>query len=269
MQRVPPLREIPSALARAAASFLLLACLTLPAAAQTIITPKNEKLTFTDAEITDGLLKIAFGAEYHLAGRVDGIRKYDKPVRVFIDNRARPDRAAALRAIVTDIGNRIRNLEIAITDNRDSANMTITLVRDRDLQKTIASFYGDERARDIKQTMDPQCLSSFNKDDTLAIINSNVILTVDAGDFIFADCAYEEILQALGPINDAGSVPWTTFNDDVSTGRFVIYDQLLLNILYDPRIRPGMTAQQVTAVLPAILPDVRTWVSQKNGRKAR
>ena len=40
--------------------------------------------------------KTAFGAEFHLAGRVDRIRKYDVPVRVFVDN-SRPDRGADAR----------------------------------------------------------------------------------------------------------------------------------------------------------------------------
>jgi len=64
---------------------------------------------------------------------------------------------------------------------------------------------------------------------------------VDAGDFTFYDCAYEELLQGLGAINDDPSVPWTMFNDDVQMGFFDVYDQYLVNILYDPRIRPGMT----------------------------
>ena len=66
-----------------------------------------------------------------------------------------------------------------------------------------------------------------------------MILPVDAGEFAFYDCAYEELLQALGAINDDRSVPWTMFNDDVQMGFFDVYDEYLLNILYDPRVRPG------------------------------
>ena len=54
-----------------------------------------ERKTFTDAEIVDGFFKVTFGAEFHVAGGVDRIRKYDGPVRVYIDNRAKPDRSAA------------------------------------------------------------------------------------------------------------------------------------------------------------------------------
>ncbi len=48
-------------------------------------------------------------------------------------------------------------------------------------------------------------------------------------------------------------------------GFFDVYDQYLLNILYDPRIKPGMTIAEVQAVLPEVLADVRAWVRKVNG----
>ena len=80
--------------------------------------------------------------------------------------------------------------------------MLVKLVRDRDLYRTIATFYGGERAKEIKSSLDPQCLSGFRKNEKFEIERSDVILTVDNGDFVFLDCAYEELLQSLGPIND-------------------------------------------------------------------
>lgn len=225
---------------------------------------KAEQKVFTDQQIIDGFFKIVFGAEFHVAGRTDRIRKYDVPVRIYIDNRAKPDRRPQVAAVVADIRSKIRGLDIAIVQNRKEANVSVTLVRDRDLEKTIRAFYGRARARTILQSLEPQCLSGFRKDDFYRIVKSDVILVTDAGDFIFYDCAYEEILQSLGPINDDSSVPWTMFNDDVQMGFFDIYDQYLLNILYDPRIKPGMSAEEVRQLLPQVLPDVRAWVAQVN-----
>jgi hypothetical protein len=225
---------------------------------------RAEKKSFTDPEIVEGFMKTSFGAEYHLAGRVDRIRKYDGPVRVFADGN-HATRKAQLAKIVADIGQRIQHLDIAMTDRAEDANVTVQLVRDRDLTRTIAANYGRERAREIKSSLDPQCLSAFRKNERFEITHSDVILTVDNGDFVFFDCAYEELLQALGPINDTSSVPWTMFNDKVSMGFFDVYDQYILNLLYDPRIRPGMTVEQVKAVLPQALADVRAWVRKING----
>lgn len=227
---------------------------------------RAEKKSFTDGEIVDGFLKTAFGAEYHLAGRVDRIRKFDGPVRVYAEG-DRADRKTQLAKVVADIGKRVQHLDIAMVDTSEAANVRVKLVRDRDLFRTLTSFYGAEKAREIRTSLDPQCLSGFRKNDNFEIEHSDVILTVDNGDFIFLDCAYEELLQSLGPINDTASVPWTMFNDDVSMGYFDVYDQYILNLLYDPRIKAGMTVAEVKAVLPAVLTDARAWVKQVNGLK--
>jgi hypothetical protein len=262
----PPLHLQIFTLALAA---IILACPAVPAfsAEKPTIAERQraEKKTFTDSEIIDGFFKTAFGAEFHLAGRVDRIRKYAMPVRVFAAGANRPDRTAQLAKVVADIGRRIQHLDIAMANTIDDATMTVTLVRDRDLIPTVQRFYGEQRAREIKSSLDPQCLSGFRKNERSEIEHSDVILTIDKGDFVFLDCAYEELLQALGPINDTNSVPWTMFNDQVSMGFFDIYDQYLLNILYDPRIKPGMSVEEVKAVLPEVLADVRAFVRKVNG----
>jgi len=246
---------------------LLLPVAVLPAVAGEIpaIASRQhaEKRSFTDAEIAEGFFKTAFGAEYHLAGRVDRIRKYDMPVRVFADGH-RADRKVQLAKVVTDIGAKVQHLDIAMTESGEDANVHVKLVRDRDLYHTISQAYGSERAREIKTSLDPQCLSGFRKNDAYEIEHSDVILTIDNGDFVFLDCAYEELLQSLGPINDTSSVPWTMFNDNVSMGFFDVYDQYILNLLYDPRIKAGMTFAEVKAVLPEVLADVRAFVKKMN-----
>src|SRR6195256_486640 len=76
---------------------------------------RAEKKSFTDSEIVEGFMKTAFGAEYHLAGRVDRIRKYEVPVRVFADGN-RPDRKAQLSKVVADIAQRVQHLDIAMAE---------------------------------------------------------------------------------------------------------------------------------------------------------
>jgi len=218
---------------------------------------RSEKTDFTDAQIVEGFLKTTFGAEYQLAGKVDRIRKFDKPVRVFITGENRPDRSRQIETVTADIGRHIDHLDIAVTTNREEANLIVQLVQDRDFDRSIRKSYGTTTARKIKKSLNPQCLSGFRKNDKYEIEHAEVILTVDSGNFVFLDCAYEEMLQSLGPINDTGSVPWTMFNDAVSMGFFDTYDRYLLNILYDPRVKAGMSVDQVRPLLPDILKDIR------------
>jgi len=249
---------------------LLTALIALPSPASAVDSAsiatrqRQQRTTFTDKDIIDGFLKTTFGAEFHLAGRVDRIRKYEMPVRVAVSG-AHGKRQKQIAGIVADIAKHIRHLDLAMTTDVEAANVNIHLIHDRDFDSTLTTFYGEEHAKDIRASLDPQCLSGFRKNEAFAIQHSDVFLTVDNGDFTFRDCAYEELLQSLGPINDTSSVPWTMFNDDVRMGFFDIYDQYILNILYDPRIKAGMTMTEIEAVLPQVLTDVRAWVAKVNG----
>ena len=220
----------------------------------------SERLDFTNDEIKDGFFKIAFKAEMQIDAPVERIRKFDEPVRIFVDSMGLPDRRSEIAAVVADIRSRVNHLDVAVTDDREAANFVVRLVAERDLRRTIRSLYGSERAKQIQHSLHPECLSGIGKDKLYRIRRAEVILPVDAGEFTFYDCAYEELLQALGAINDDPSVPWTMFNDDVQMGFFDVYDQYLLNILYDPRVRPGMTKTDVSALLPDILPTARAWI---------
>ena len=224
---------------------------------------RAERKDFSDTEIVDGFMKTAFGAEFQLAGRVDRIRKYAMPVRVFAAGGSRA-RKSQLAAVIADIRMRVQHLDIAMAETREAATIEVRLVRDRELYPTIEKLFGSARAREIKTSLDPQCLSGFRKNEKFEIEHSDVILATDVSDFAFLDCAYEEVLQALGPINDTATVPWTMFNDQVQMGFFDVYDQYILNLLYDPRITPGMTVEEVKAVLPEALADARAFVRKVN-----
>ena len=226
-----------------------------------------ERTDFTDDQIKDGFFKIAFHAELQFGAPAERVRKFDEPIRIFLDSKGKPDRRAEIAAVVDDIRAHVNHLDVAVTNDRQAANFVVRLVAARDLDRTIRALYGSDKARRIQQTLNPQCLSGIGKDQRYRIRRAEVILPVDAGDFTFYDCAYEELLQALGAINDDSSVPWTMFNDDVQMGFFDVYDQYLLNILYDPRVRPGMTPKEVDALWPDVFSATREWVANAGSRR--
>jgi Protein of unknown function (DUF2927) len=262
-----PLSHIVEHIGKATATVVTLsalACVIAPAHAENPDIASRraaERHDFTNEEIKDGFFKIAFQAELQVGPKSDRVRKFDEPVRIFIDSKAQPDRSAEIATIVADIRRRIDHLDIDITDDKEAANFVVSLVADRDVATTIRARYGGRRADRIEKALTPQCLSGIGKDKQFRIRRAEVILPVDAGDFTFYDCAYEELLQGLGAINDDRSVPWTMFNDDVQMGFFDVYDQYLLNILYDPRIRPGMTKPEVEGLMSGVLAAARAFVT--------
>src|SRR5271156_2648693 len=90
-----------------------------------------ERTDFTNDEIKDGFFKIAFGAELQLDKPSGRGRKFDEPVRIFVETAAAgPDRRGEIANVVADIRARINHLDIAITGDRRAANFVVRLVSD-------------------------------------------------------------------------------------------------------------------------------------------
>jgi hypothetical protein len=145
------------------------------------------RTSFTNDEILYGFFKIAFGAELQIGPRVERIRKFDRPVRVFVVNHGAPDRRADVAAVIADIRARVDHLDVVMADDRSTANVVATLVQKRDLKRAIRSVFGRDRAKLIQRSLSPQCLSGFAKDRRYRIQRAEVILPVDAGEFMFYD----------------------------------------------------------------------------------
>lgn len=62
-------------------------------------------------------------------------------------------------------------------------------------------------------------------------------------------CFHEELTQGLGLANDSPQVRPSIFNDDEEFAFLTRHDELLLKILYDPRLRPGMTEAEARPIV--------------------
>jgi Protein of unknown function (DUF2927) len=132
--------RLPTAVVFAAIALVVAAVVGAPARAENLEVSARrsaERTGFTNDEIVEGFFKIAFGAELRVTGATDSIRKFEAPVRVFVDNRAQADRRDLIASVVTDIRQRVDHLDIALTDDRRAANVVVILVRNRDLKRTI------------------------------------------------------------------------------------------------------------------------------------
>jgi hypothetical protein len=89
----------------------------------------TERTNFTDDEIREGFFKIAFGAELQIGPRTERIRKFDSPVRIYVNNLGTPDRRRDVASIVSDIRSRVAHLDMDLTNDRKVANVVVTLVR--------------------------------------------------------------------------------------------------------------------------------------------
>jgi len=65
-------------------------------------------------------------------------------------------------------------------------------------------------------------------------------------------CIHEEIAQGLGLANDSRDARPSIFNDDEEFALLTRHDELLLKILYDPRLRTGMTPDEARETVETI-----------------
>jgi len=95
------------------------------------------------------------------------------------------------------------------------------------------------------------------------ISKSDALIVIDEGKELFSRCMTEEILQGLGPLKDDPSLKHSMFNDTSKFTSFRRFDRLLLNILYDKRIRPGASQSRVQNILPVVTRSVQKRISER------
>ena len=70
-------------------------------------------------------------------------------------------------------------------------------------------------------------------------------------------CIVEETTQVMGLPNDSSDVRPSIFNDRGGLDDLSGQDVLLLRLLYDPRLKAGMTRDEALATARRILPELR------------
>lgn len=78
------------------------------------------------------------------------------------------------------------------------------------------------------------------------------IIRAEHPDLLRLSCIHEELAQALGLANDSPDARPSIFNDDEEFALLTWHDELLLRILYDPRLRSGMSAAQARPIVQKV-----------------
>lgn len=82
------------------------------------------------------------------------------------------------------------------------------------------------------------------------------LIRAEHPDLVRLSCIHEEIAQGLGLPNDSPRARPSIFNDDDEFALLTSHDELLLKMLYDPRLTPGMTIEQARPVVRIIARDL-------------
>lgn len=100
---------------------------------------------------------------------------------------------------------------------------------------------------------DTQCVVfAGDRDDDNQIERAVAVIRAELPDLMRAACIHEELAQGLGLPNDSPEARPSIFNDSDEFGLLTSHDELLLQMLYDKRLQPGMTADEARPIFTKI-----------------
>ncbi len=228
-----------------------------------------------DAPVDPGTLarnftRVALREEHaRIAGRITGegraapLRRWEEPVRLSVEfgDSVAPSQRAADLAIISDYAERLgsitghpvsftsddgnfRVLVLGEEDRRDYADRLRALVPGIDAQ-TVSLITGLPRSA--------QCVvATFARGNRDVFTDAVAVIRAELPDLTRESCVHEELAQGLGLPNDDEDVHPSIFNDREEYALLTRHDEMLLQILYDARLRPGMRAQDAMPIVEEI-----------------
>ncbi len=110
-------------------------------------------------------------------------------------------------------------------------------------------------------TASPCAAQFFNVDrpapEAGTILGALVLIRAGLPEPLLRSCIEEELTQAMGLPNDDAGVRPSIFNDEKEFGVLTAHDELLLRVLYDPRLAPGMPPEAAMPVVRQIIAELR------------
>ncbi|MCU0900097.1 MAG: DUF2927 domain-containing protein [Cypionkella sp.] len=225
---------------------------------------------FTDRMLAENFIRIALFDEYargpggptqrQTASR---LRRWEAPVRVGL--RFGPSVSASSRA--TDTArvssylarlSRLTGHPISLSDS--APNFFVYIVNEderRGLGPTAAAALPGLSPSEMNgitaMPLSTYCLvyamsegSSGRYSRAFAVIRS------EHPDLLRLSCIHEEIAQGLGLANDSPRARPSIFNDDEEFALLTGQDELMLRILYNPALRPGMTEPEARPIVESL-----------------
>jgi hypothetical protein len=225
---------------------------------------------FTARMLAENFLRIALYDEYVAAGGVivqraseARLRRWEGPIRMRLTFSASvPETArAADRAETARLAARItRQTRIPITLTEERANFDVLILDEDDrrgaaarLRALVPGISDGAVAAITGLDQATFCLVfAFSDPGSHTYTRAVAVIRAEHPPLMRRSCLHEEIAQAMGLANDSPTARPSIFNDDEEFALLTTHDELLLRILYDPRLRPGMTAVEARPIVMRI-----------------
>lgn len=227
-------------------------------------------IPMTAEQLTTDFVNIALYDEYSRDGaelvpdaRPSRLRRWDKPVRIAIEfgNSVPPATRTRDRAEVQAFAERMAGLtghDIAATPG--NGNFTVLFLSEderRQIGPRLATVVPGIPAGDIEaiQALPPQnycTVFAYSIGDSPVYSEAVAVIRAELPPRLRSSCIHEELSQGMGLANDSPDARPSIFNDDEEFALLTRHDAMLLKMLYDKRLTPGMTAEAATPIVQTI-----------------
>ena len=166
------------------------------------------------------------------------------------------------------IGNLSRVTNHNIKIRRQNANMYVVVANQKEIKDLIGEIglkrpeFDPKRIPIITQLpKDIHCMAmtSMNAEPNSEIASALVIIRSELPKLMRRACFHEEIAQSLGLTNDSHFARPSIFNDDDEFATLTQFDEILLQILYDLRLHPGISEREASQLVREITSEIKVY----------
>lgn len=188
------------------------------------------------------------------------LHRWEEPVRIStvfgaqVPDMQRADDRAAVQRFTARLA-RVTKHPISYVERAANFNVLVLTEEERRVSgPTLRRFIPGIRQQEI------DVIQNLNRASYCVVVASDpaddgrltravAIIRAELPPLLRLSCVHEEIAQGLGLANDSAEARPSIFNDDDEFGRLTTLDELMLQMLYDPRLKPGMEAATAAPIV--------------------
>jgi hypothetical protein len=226
---------------------------------------------FTDTMLARNFLRIALYDEYSESSagtmvpeaRQTRLRRWDQPIRmeIIFGPSVPAEQAARDRASIAAYGARLSRLTgVPISQVESGGNFHVAVLSEDDRRafeprlRALVPGIADSSVRAFMNLpRSTLCLViAFGEEGRAGYGRAVALIRAEHPNLLRSACIHEELAQGMGLANDSPQARPSIFNDDEEFALLTRHDELLLRILYDRRLRTGMTLEEAEPVVRQI-----------------
>lgn len=225
---------------------------------------------FTARALTENFLRIALFEEY-AGGQVTRhstetpilLLRWQEPVRValrFGEAVAADQQATDAKRVAAYLAHlsKVTGHPISLSETRPNFWLYIASVDDRaalgaDLKAEIPGLTLGQTQSVTQMDRGTYCQVLTQSDAASSTyVRAVAVIPSEHPDLMRLACMHEELAQSLGLPNDSKAARPSIFNDDQEFALLTHQDELMLQILYDPALTPGITGAEARPIVETL-----------------